>query len=48
MIMREVVVFLKADYSLSESLWVSGDLTKEEITKLVNDSFTEWYYYDIL
>lgn len=46
--MKEVVVYLKRDYSINESIWVSGDLTKEEITKEVNKNFKEWYSYDIL
>ena len=46
--MKEVVVYLKQDYSKNESIWVNGDLTKEQITKEVNDKFKEWYYYDIL
>jgi hypothetical protein len=46
--MKEVVVYLKQDYSKNESIWVSGDLTKAQITKEVNDKFKEWYYYDIL
>ena len=46
--MKQVVVYLKQDYSISKSIWVSGDLTKEEITKEVNKKFKEWCYYDIL
>ena len=46
--MKEVVVYLKRDYSKNESIWVSNNLTKEKITKIVNDMFVEWYYYDIL
>ena len=46
--MVEVVVYLTEDYSKNESIWVSIELTKEEITKIVNDKFHKWYYYDIL
>ena len=46
--MVEVVVYLTKDYSKNESIWVSNELTKEEITKIVNDKFDKWYYYDIL
>jgi len=48
MIMYEVVVYLKEDYSLNETIYVSGDLTKEEITEKVNEEYKEWYYYDII
>jgi len=44
---KEVVVYIKQDYSMNESIWVGDDLTKEEITKEVNKEFKEWYYYDI-
>ncbi len=46
--MTEIVVYLKRDYSKNESILVSNNLTKEEITKIVNDMFVEWYFYDIL
>lgn len=46
--LREVVVYLTQDYSINESIWVSGDLTKEEITEKVNENFPIWFYYDIL
>lgn len=46
--MIEVVVYLKEDYSINESIWVDRELSKEEITKIVNNKFEEWYYYDIL
>lgn len=46
--MTEIVVYLKKDYSENKSIWVDNNLTKEEITKVVNDKFIEWYYYDIL
>jgi len=46
--MKEVIVYLKEDYSESERIWVRGDLTMEEITKEVNSKFDDWYYYDIL
>jgi len=46
--LKEVVVFLTQDYKLNESIWVSSELTKDEITDKVNKKFKEWYYYDIL
>jgi hypothetical protein len=46
--MIEVVVYLTEDYSKNESIWVSNGLSKVDITKIVNDKFDEWYYYDIL
>ena len=45
--MIEVVVYLTEDYSINESIWVSKELTKEEITKKINERFEIWYYYDI-
>jgi hypothetical protein len=44
----EVVVYLKKDYSENKSIWVNSELDKEEITKIVNQQFKEWYYYDII
>lgn len=46
--MVEVVVYLTEDYSKNESIWVGNELSKEEITKVVNNKFDIWYYYDIL
>jgi len=46
--MVEVVVYLTENYSKNKSIWVSNELTKEKITKIVNDKFDKWYYYDIL
>lgn len=46
--MKEVVVYLTEDYSKNETIWVNGDLTKEQITEVVNEQFAEWYYYDIV
>ena len=48
--MKEVVVYLKQDYSENETIWVGSELTKNEITKLIDSKFKEWYYYyyDIL
>ena len=46
--MQQVVVYLKQDYSENKTIYVSGDLTKEEITVIVNDTFDIWFYYDIL
>lgn len=48
MIMYKIIVYLKEDYSLNETLYLSGDLTKDEITKEVNQKYKEWYYYDII
>lgn len=44
--MEEVVVYLKLDYSINESIYVRQELTNEEVTKLVNENFDEWCYYD--
>jgi len=46
--LKEVVVYLKQDYSINKSIWLSDSLSKEQITKIVNDKFNIWYYYDIL
>jgi hypothetical protein len=43
----EVIVYLKEDYSLNESIFVSKNLSKEEITELVNQKFETWCYFDI-
>jgi len=46
--MLEVVVYLTEDYSKNQSIWVDKKLSKEEITKIINDNFPKWYYYDLL
>jgi len=46
--MVEVVVYLTEDYSKNESIWVSNEHSKEDITNIVNNKFDMWYYYDIL
>jgi hypothetical protein len=48
--MKEVVVYLSSDYKTNESIWVSGDLSKEEIKEKVNKEFglKGWFSYDIL
>jgi hypothetical protein len=43
----EVIVYLKEDYSINESIFVSDKLSIEEITELVNQKFETWYYLDI-
>ena len=48
MMLLEIVVFLKPDYSENESIWVESSLTNEEILAKVNETFEEWYYYDVL
>lgn len=45
--MLEIIVYLKEDYSINESIFVSENLSKEEITELVNQKFETWYYFDI-
>jgi hypothetical protein len=46
---KEVVVFLEKDYSVSDSFTVDSTLTKEDITKILNEKYGEkgWFYYDI-
>ena len=46
-IVIEVIVYLKEDYSLNESIFVSKNLSKEQLTELVNQKFETWYYFDI-
>ena len=46
-IVIEVIVYLKEDYSLNESISVSTNLSKEEITELVSQNFETWCYFDI-
>lgn len=46
--MVEVVVYLKSDYSINESIWVDKGLTKSEIRKIVDGKYASWYSYDIL
>jgi len=46
--MDRVIVYLSEDYKQSESFYISGGLSKDEITKEVNERFTEWFYYDIV
>lgn len=45
--MVEIVVYLKKDYSISKSIYVASESTKEQITDEVNKVFDTWYYYDI-
>ena len=44
----QVVIYLKQDYSENESIWIDKNLSKKEITKIINKKFDVWYYYDIL
>jgi hypothetical protein len=37
----KVVVYLKKDYSENKTIWVNSELSKEEITKIVNQQFKE-------
>lgn len=46
--MKEVIVYLKQDYSKHETFLVSGDLTEDQITKEVDDKFKEWYYHCVV
>ncbi len=48
MMMKVINVFLTDDCAICESIYVSGDLTKDEITKEVNKQFDYWYSYDIV
>ena len=40
---KEVVVYIKQDYSINESIWVREDLTKDEIISEVNKNFNDKY-----
>lgn len=46
--MIEIVVYLSADYSKNESIWVSDGMTKDQITEIIDDKYDEWYYFDII
>jgi hypothetical protein len=47
--MLEVVVYLDSEYKKNKSIFVRNELTKEEITKIVNKKFGKnWYSYDII
>jgi hypothetical protein len=47
--MKEVVIYFTPDYTHSQKIYVSGDLTKDQITEQVNKSSIDtWYSYDIL
>lgn len=46
--LKRVIVYTKEDYSDFDSIWVSEDLSKEEITEKVNKQFEVWFYYDII
>ncbi|MFW6219327.1 MAG: hypothetical protein ACOC33_00535 [bacterium] len=48
--MLEIVVYIKKDYSINKSIWVNKSLSKDEVTKKVNEEFGKqgWYYYDVL
>lgn len=48
MILTEVVIYLDKDYKENESIFVSPDLTPEQITEKVNEQYGDkWFYYDI-
>jgi len=44
--MVEIVVWLKADYSQSETIKVPANSTRDEILTILNDRFGIWYYFD--
>ena len=44
--MVEIVVWLKADYSQSETIEVPANSTRDEIRKILNSRFKIWYYFD--
>lgn len=46
--MIEITVYTSPDYSTNISLWVRGDMTRDEITDYVNAKIDKWYYYDIM
>jgi len=46
--MQEIVVYLTEDYSKNKSIFVSNELSRDEITKEVNKEFDVWFYYDII
>ena len=48
--MIQVIVYLSSDYNTAKSIYVSGDLSKEEITQKVNERFGKgcWFSYDII
>lgn len=43
----EIIVYLTEDYSVNESIWVDGELSRPEIISIINEKFSVWYYYDI-
>ncbi len=47
-IMKEIVVYITADYSANESIYVNDDLSRDEIIEIVNDNFETWYSFDII
>ena len=49
MILTEVVVYLDPVSKENESIFVSPDLTPEQITEKVNEQYEgKWYFYDII
>jgi hypothetical protein len=49
MTLIQVIVYLDKDYKENETIYVSSELTPEEIKEKVNEEYKgRWYYYDIV
>lgn len=46
--MVEIVVYLTDDYTKNESIFVNDNLSKDEITDIINERFDYWFSYDIM
>lgn len=47
--MIEIVVYLDNEYKVNKSIYVTFDLSKEEITNKIVENFgNDWYSYDII